>query len=136
MNEINNLDDTINSRDIIARIEELEGEIEQIEEAADEADRDLTQDEEAAIEELQAELDTLQALAKQGQGCSGWKDGVTLIRDTYFEEWAKEYAFEIGALERPLEWPATCIDWADAANELQSDFTSVEFGGETYWVRS
>lgn len=32
-------------------------------------------------------------------------------------------------------WPFTCIDWDKAAQELQMDYTSVEFDGITYWVR-
>ena len=28
------------------------------------------------------------------------------------------------------------IDWAQAAHELQMDYTSVDFDGVTYWIRS
>jgi hypothetical protein len=28
-----------------------------------------------------------------------------------------------------------CIDWNEAASELQMDYTAVEFDGVTYWVR-
>ena len=31
---------------------------------------------------------------------------------------------------------ATCIDWAQAARELRMDYTSVDFDGVTYWIRS
>lgn len=34
-----------------------------------------------------------------------------------------------------LAWPLTCIDWVQAAEELQQDYMSYEFDGYTYWVR-
>lgn len=33
-------------------------------------------------------------------------------------------------------WPNTCIDWDEAARELQYDYFTVEFDGITYWIRS
>ena len=33
-------------------------------------------------------------------------------------------------------WPYSCIDWEQAAEELQQDYMSVEFDGVTYWMRA
>lgn len=62
-------------------------------------------------------------------------DSPTLIADSHFEDYARGYAEEIGAIENDMKWPANHIDWKAAADELQSDYTSVEFDGEenTYW---
>jgi len=60
---------------------------------------------------------------------------VTLIRDSYFENYAQELADGIGAINSDARWPNNCIDWARAARELQADYTSVDFDGETYWCR-
>ena len=112
-----NSDDVIDSRDIIARIEELEGQ--------DERDEEET-----------AELASLKALAGEAEGCPDWTYGETLIRDSYFEDYARELAEDIGAIPKDAGWPAYCIDWERAASELQMDYTSVEFDGVTYWIRS
>lgn len=67
----------------------------------------------------------------------GRRYGVTLlIHDSYFEDYAREYAEDIGAIERDCDWPACHIDWAAAARSLQQDYSEVEVGSHTYWVRS
>lgn len=117
---LNNSDDLIDSRDVIARIASLE----------DDAEAGTLDDGEAD------ELAALKALAEEAEGCAeDWLHGVTLIRDTYFEDYARELAEEIGALKDDAAWPCTCIDWERAAHELQMDYTAVEFDGVTYWVR-
>ncbi len=66
-----------------------------------------------------------------------WNNGKTFVKDSYFEEFAREEAENIGAFNaRENSWPYNCIDWQRAAEELQYDYTSVEFDGETYWYRS
>jgi hypothetical protein len=112
--EISNSQDVLDSRDIIERIKELEG---------------------TENEDEQTELRALEALAEEGQGYGEWEDGVTLIRDSYFEEYAQELAEDIGAIGRDNQWPLYCIDWEWAARELQVDYTSVDFDGVTYWMR-
>ena len=66
---------------------------------------------------------------------SEWTYGLQLIADSYFETYAREFAEDIGAISGDERWPATCIDWEKAASELQYDYSSVEFDGETYWYR-
>jgi hypothetical protein len=84
----------------------------------------------------QSELVALEALAKQGEDyAADWEHGETLIRDSYFKAYAQELAEEIGAISPSATWPNTCIDWDQAARELRMDYTAVEFGSVTYWVR-
>lgn len=65
-----------------------------------------------------------------------WNDGVTLVEDSYFETFAGEEAESIGAfIARSSAWPYCCIDWQKAAEQLQMDYSSVEFDGKTYWYR-
>src|SRR5208283_4356595 len=80
------------------------------------------------------ELATLQTLADEG--ISEWEDGATLIRDSYFEQYAEELADDIGAIDKNAGWPLTCIDWTKAAEQLQQDYSSVDYDGVDYWVRS
>lgn len=112
--------DIIDFRDIIARIEELE-------------------DSEDA-EEL-AELKMLQDIAEELKGYGGdeqWRGDwypVTLIRDSYFKEYAQELADDIGAIDSSAKWPLNCIDWDQAARELQMDYFTVDIDGVQFWTR-
>jgi antirestriction protein len=116
---ISNHDDIIDSRDVIARIEYL---------------TDLGSD---ADDDEKAELVALVSFAKEGADYSpDWADGETLIRDSYFVEYAQELAEDIGAVDSGASWPNTCIDWEQAARELKMDYSAIEFDGVTYWVRN
>ena len=82
------------------------------------------------------ELVILRQLAEQCEDCGDWLYGATLIRDTYFKEYAQELAEDIGAVDSDAAWPMNCIDWDAAADALRQDYTEVEFDGETYLIRS
>lgn len=129
--DVSNSDDIIDSRDVIARIDELECEREALADDPEHADDLLVWDDDNA-----EELAALKALQEEAEGYSDWRHGATLIRDSYFEDYAQQFAEDIGAINDDATWPATCIDWKQAASELQQDYTSVEFDGVTYWVRS
>lgn len=53
------------------------------------------------------------------------------IADNDFVDYAKEFAEEM--LPVSPNWPYTCIDWDEAARELQMDYTSVDWEGTTYY---
>ena len=126
---VDNGQDILDSRDVIARIDELESEI------SDNAD--LPEDEQADMEEEKAELKALQALAEKGEGSADWPHGETLIRDSYFTDYAQDLASDLYGEEiDDAHWPFDCIDWEQAASALQQDYTSVDFDGVTYWIRS
>ncbi len=115
---ISNNQDIIDSRDVIERINWLEA-----------VPPDNTQED-------NDELAILQKLAEQAEGyASDWTYGEALIRDSYFEEYAQDLAEDIGAIQDNAQWPYSYIDWKRAAQELQADYTSVDFDGVTYWIR-
>ena len=114
-NPITNGEDVIDSRDVIARIAYLED------------SEDTSEREERAA---------LVKLAEEAEGyAADWQHGETLIRDSYFEDYARELADDLGLIRDGQGWPYTCIDWEQAARELQMDYTAVDFDGVTYWVR-
>ena len=131
--------DMIDLRDVIARVEGLEEEIEQIEDA-DDFEPLLAKQQNA---EAYDELATLTVLLDECKGLGGdeeWRGDwypVTLIKDSYFRTYAEEFADDIGAVPANVAemWPLTCIDWEQAAEELQMDYSAVTFNGETYWTR-
>lgn len=83
-----------------------------------------------------AEYLALKALADEASGyAADWTHGETLIRDSYFKEYAQELAEDCGMVNANATWPNSCIDWNQAARELQMDYTTVDFDGVTYWIR-
>ncbi len=134
---ISKYDDIIDSRDVIVRIEELKAEL---------RDAALTDDgwvllytedcDSIDMDDEYEELLALKALAEEAENVCQWVDGETLIRDTYFKEYAEQYADDIGAVGTENQWPLNHIDWEAAADDLQQDFSSVDFDGVQYWVRS
>ena len=115
--EIHNGMDIIDSRDVKKRIEWLE------------SDDDLDDDE-------KDELKQLKDLASEAEDyAADWKYGETLIRYSYFQEYAQDLAEDIGAIDPNANWPTNCIDWDQATRELQMDYTCVDFDGVDYWIR-
>ena len=60
----------------------------------------------------------------------------TMIRSSYFTEYAQEMAEDCGLIPRDLTWPLYCIDWDHAALELLNDYSFVEVEGIRYYFRS
>lgn len=138
MTSISNSDDLIDVRDVIERVEQLQA----IREPGPVPEGILEdEDYETDQDSLFAELSTLEGLLDDLKGNGGdhqWNGDwypVTLIRDTYFEDYAQQLAEDIGAVPSDYSWPASHIDWEAAADALQMDYTSVEFDGITYWTR-
>lgn len=111
----------IDSRDVIDRIDELE---------ALEADDEETFDPDDADE-----LRQLREFADQGETVPDWHHGEVLIREDYFEEYARQLAEDIGAIDRDANWPLYHIDWRAAADDLSQDYTIIEALGETWYIR-
>lgn len=122
---ISNEDNIIDSRDVIARIEELEA-------LYDDPDYHPAEYE-------RKELLSLRKLTEQGEMCDDWSYGATLIRESYFTHYTRQ-SFQDTVSDRKTadrlnQWPFNCINWDRAADELQSDYTQVTFDGVTYWIR-
>jgi len=118
--------DVFDSRDMIERIAEI----------TDALEADYPADSDNADEraEAEAELATLQAFATDADS-GEWRYGQQFIADSYFEDYAQELAEDISAIDDAV-WPFTCIDWAQAARELQMDYTSVTLGGYDFWTQA
>lgn len=86
------------------------------------------------------ELDRLEVLFHSLAGYGGdeqWRGDwypLTLINDDDFVDAMQELCEDIGDL--PEGFPAyLVIDWDATAKNLQVDYSSVEYDGETYWYR-
>jgi antirestriction protein len=91
----------------------------------------------AKFEDLSRELGVdSDSIDPNGLKLWGDHNDSTLIPENGFEDYARELAEDIGAISSDTGWPATCIDWERAARELQMDYTSVEYDGDTYYYRA
>ncbi len=156
----NNMHDILDVRSLIERYEELETELldcfneqqenegftvsddsEEIYQATDGEDALFTHWLSDCRLEEALELHSLKAILEDLKGNGGdeqWRGDwypITLIRDSYFTEYAQELAEECGMVDPKASWPTRCIDWEQAADELKTDYTSTEIDGVTYWYR-
>ena len=121
---ISKYDDVIDSRDVIARIEELTKLVVEEDEAP------------GRTESEDDELTVLKKLDSAGrEAASEWEDGATLVRWCYFTEYAQQLCEDIGDVPRDL--PSYIeIDWEATARNIKTDYMCVDFDGVEYWVRS
>lgn len=59
-----------------------------------------------------------------------------MIAEGAFEDYARQLAEDIGAIDPNAAWPLGCIDWRRAASELAMDYTSVTYADDDYLIRS
>jgi hypothetical protein len=128
---IENTEDVIDSRDVIARLDELES-------CRDDHETDPTgghfSDEDAA------ELAALRALADEAEDSPDWIHGETLIRRSYFVDYIAELINDCYEMPKEMnsgQWPYRhmTIDYEAAANEAEQDYMSVDFDGVEYLIR-
>lgn len=91
-----------------------------------------------ALTDEHEELLRLRALVEEIDNTAGdnSRDGVGLIRDSYFEDYARDLHEDINGRDAKSGWPYDYIDWEAASEALQQDYSVVDFDGVTYWVRS
>lgn len=119
--------DIIDVRDIIARVEELEGIIE------DEGCADTVNVYDRERVELLDILDELKGYSGDEQWRGDWYPA-TLIADSHFTDYAREMLEDCGEIPRDI--PSYIeIDWEATARNVRTDYTPVEIDGSTYWYR-
>jgi len=159
-NTITNQDDIIDSREIIERIEELEGERQALFDAVEEAraaykyhdsdDTKSTPEWSDLVEARKAladwegdeELTILKALADEAEPeSSDWIHGESLIRRSHFVDYIAEIIHDCYEMPKQMqsgEWPwrHVQINYEDAAQEAEQDYAVVYFDGIEYLIRS
>lgn len=95
----------------------------------------LDEDETAELAMLESLLSDLKGYGGDHQWEGDWYP-VTLIRESYFTDYAEELAEDMhGKAIAAAVWPFDCIDWEQAARNLQQDYSECEFNGVTYYYR-
>lgn len=108
----------IDSRDIIERLQELEDDVENL----DESDKE--------------ELELLRAVNEDGQNYSGdWENGELLINDSYWVDYVQEMLEDTGDIPKDLPHYIV-INWDSTAINVQSDYASIDVGGNAFWIRN
>lgn len=168
--DISNSDDTINTRDVWKRIEELEeleeavneakeavdhaasdvkmaenahedGEgseedVEDAESALEDAEASLTSAEDAFDSDAEYELAALRKLQDQAEGYCDWHNGATLIRERHLRDYIQEQIEDTDSecLKALPSYIRDNIDWEGVCNDLESDYTEVDFDGTSYYL--
>ena len=142
--KVTNSEDVIDLREVTDRVEYLEEQPTLDDDGACYScgSRDLKEGDESHESDCEVlELQRLNALLDELRGNGGdhdWRGDwypLLLVRDSYFEDFARQEAEDLDLIKSDASWPYTCIDWERAAQELQSDYGDVEFDGVTYWYR-
>lgn len=149
-----NLDDTLDSRKLLERLEELQNEREALVDELTEAEKALEEfqgevrnwsnlagsanDAKAEIAKWDSdngqELKSLQALNKYGEeNISEWRSGALLIRETHWATYAKQEIYDLG--EMPKLPSYIVIDWDKTADNFQYGYSSVEWDDVTYYYK-
>lgn len=126
MTDLDLTDDLIDVRDIIARIEELENLIEG--EGCDDTCDDYNEE----LKVLMALMQELEGMGGDEQWQGDWYP-ITLIRDSYFTDYARELLEDCGGIPRDLPHYIE-IDWEATARNIRVDYSPVEINGTTYWT--
>ncbi len=136
MADISNREDIMDSRDIISRIEELEDERDLYEpQSVDDGDEVTSEDWAEANPEDAEELEHLKSFASELENYGDWEHGATVIRESYFTEYAEDLVKEVG--DMPSEIPGyIVINWEATADNLKVDYTEADFDGVTYFMRA
>ena len=108
-----NSDDVINSIDILSYIKDKENDRDFELENFIKDFRDEHSDYDKALEDLE--------------------DGITFIRDSYFEEYMWDYFLEFANIDEALE---CYIDIEAFARDQQYNYTSIDFDGIEYWYHN
>ena len=114
-------EDTLNSQDVIDRIEELLEEMNELCENGKEANPKILK-----------EMRELEGFAECASEVDNWGRDAYFIRDSFFTDYTRELAADV--CDIPSEWPFRCIDWGQASEELKCDYSAYDFGGVTYWI--
>ena len=128
--------DVIDVRDIIARVLELRDERDEYNEKMGSPDAwdGVPDGEPEELAMLEGILSELAGYGGDEEFEGAWYP-LELVADSYFQEYAQNLAEDCGMVDTNARWPMNCIDWEQAARELQMDYSSIEIRGFTYWYR-
>ena len=96
-----------------------------------EAWAELDEEDQRRVQAIREALDALPRATEDGR--NSW--GCVMVPEDEFEDYARQVAEEIGAINSDESWPCSHIDWEAAADALKADYATVEFDGVTYYCQ-
>lgn len=142
MKEVNNQIQFIDSRDFIARIEELEAELQDVFGEIGNAEGFEDWLKLTTVEREQAdELILLRKVQAEAESSPDWIHGEQLIREDAFTDYIEQLIDDCYEMPKDLDsgkWPYCHmkIDYEAAAEEAKQDYQEVDFDGVTYLIRA
>jgi hypothetical protein len=119
MEPITNDMDMIDSRDIINRVKEIDG--------------NICNGDNSCIDEMES----LSNVIDQAEDCGDFEYGEGLIHKDYFTEYCQELCEDIGDVPRNLPWYIeNHINWKGVAREMKQDYMEINFDGVSYFMRA
>ena len=138
---IHNGMNTIDLRDIVARIAELKParDAAKLPPETEESDDAWTAEDGSMYaasydEEQERELNALEKLVEQLDGRAASFPDCGIVRGEFFEEYCQQTCEDLGDIGRN-SWLASHVDWTAAAIAMQQDWAEVDFDGVEYWAR-
>lgn len=134
-----NGDDTIDSRELAELLTEMAQDRADLVDAVDDEPSDTKENAQAELDawddEHGEEYAALEEFCNEAeQYCSDWHHGATLILDEHWADYAQQLVEDVGDIPRNMP-TYVVIDWEATADNLKADYTAVEWGAYTYWVR-
>ena len=87
------------------------------------------------------ELDLLSEVISAGEQSPDWSYGEILILDSHFQDYTEELINDCWEMPKEFDsnswpWRHMKIDFEEAADELKSDYISINVQNEEYWIRA
>ena len=148
--------DIIDSRDIIAHLDEIQEAVDTLDEEIVEKDEEQAQTDNGQVydvlnheirllerekEEIEQYRSWLDSELDEATGSPDWIRGEALIHEDYFEEYIKQLihdCFEMPSDMKSGDWPYRhmYIRYDAAASEAKIDYIETEIAGETFFIRA
>lgn len=143
--EVSSRDDVIAPSDLQKAVDTLQEERDALQTAVDDAEKQLsfaklseeeTEEAEEAVRDAKESLQEWEAnegeQQKEMKGIVKEVGEEQMINDSYFVEYCEELVKDIG--DMPKKIPGyIVIDWDATADNLKTDYNSVDFEGVTFW---
>jgi hypothetical protein len=127
--------DIVDLEDLAKRLAEITDELDDHQARLDEGDETYLDDYD--LQELRDERDRIQEVEDQFSQtlAEAARNDSTMVSEYYWQAYAESFADDVGMVDTDSSmYPY--IDWERWAEDLKMDYTSIEYGGVTFYTRA